>query len=47
MEHGRRNIITGGSMTFAPVVMIGAACFLASVALMVKGAAARKALLGD
>jgi hypothetical protein len=35
--------LTGGSMTFIPVVMIGAICFLASAAIMLKGAIARKA----
>ncbi len=34
--------LTGGSMTFIPVVMIGAICFLASAAIMLKGAIARK-----
>lgn len=35
--------LTGGSTTFIPVVMIGAICFLASTAIMLKGAIARKA----
>lgn len=30
--------LTGGSMTFAPVVFIGAICFIASAAVMIKGA---------
>jgi hypothetical protein len=30
--------INKGAMTFAPVVMIGALCFLGSVAILIKGA---------
>ncbi len=30
--------LTGGAMTFAPVVMIGALCFLGSTGIMLKGA---------
>lgn len=33
--------LAGGSMTFAPVVMIGAICFIASAAIMIKGAIAK------
>jgi len=35
---------TDGSMTFAPVVMIGAFCLLISAAIVVKGAIALKAV---
>jgi hypothetical protein len=34
--------LTGGAMTFAPVVLIGALCFLSSVGIMIKGALAAK-----
>ena len=34
--------LTGGAMTFAPVVLIGALCFLSSAGIMVKGAMAAK-----
>lgn len=34
--------LTGGAMTFAPVVMIGALCFLGSAALLFIGARAAK-----
>lgn len=30
--------VTDGAMTFAPVVMIGAVCLLASAAILIKGA---------
>ncbi|MBI4828671.1 MAG: hypothetical protein HY804_07655 [Nitrospinae bacterium] len=30
--------LTGGAMTFAPVVLLGELCFLASAALIIKGA---------
>ncbi|MEE8483321.1 MAG: hypothetical protein V3S46_01885 [Nitrospinota bacterium] len=32
---------TGGAMTFAPVVLIGALCFLSSAALIAKGSLAK------
>lgn len=32
--------LTGGSMAFAPVVLVGATCFIASAAVMIKGAIA-------
>ena len=34
--------LTGGAMTFAPLALIGALCFLLSVGIMIKGAMAAK-----
>jgi hypothetical protein len=34
--------LDGGAMTFAPVVMAGALCFLASAAVLIKGALANR-----
>lgn len=34
--------LTGGAMTFAPVVLVGAVCFLSSAGIMIKGAMAAK-----
>lgn len=34
--------LTGGAMTFAPVVLIGSLCFLLSAVIMIKGALAAK-----
>ncbi|MFZ5572558.1 MAG: hypothetical protein ACOZF0_19325 [Thermodesulfobacteriota bacterium] len=33
--------ITDGAMTFAPVVLLGAICFLSSIAMVMKGAAGK------
>ncbi len=34
--------LNNGAMTFAPVVMVGAVCFLASAGVLIKGAVNRK-----